>query len=181
MRRRLILAVAACMAIPAALPSQTPREISLRVDNDAFNFWIYTGLRSDDDYTSGVRIVVDNGWLPWWRKHLWSGLSRCTASLNACVAPRAWIGQDIYNPERDAQQNQRPGTMPNAGWLYYTEELRRTEGSSFESLQVTYGITGPPALGQALPGLRAFARATAQSTHQLVHPDPVRARHRRPL
>src|SRR5262249_6740024 len=51
-----------------------------------------------------------------------------------------------------------PGTRPNAGWLYYTDELRRENPSSGESLQLTFGVTGPPSLGSYMQA-RAHAFA----------------------
>jgi lipid A 3-O-deacylase len=146
-RRILALALAASGSLAATQPlgGQT-RMLSIRADNDAFDFWMTPAARPDEEYTSGVRIIYENAWMPWWGSRLWSALPRCDRAGAECRTPRSWIGQDIYNPDRGRGNRQLARSRPNAGWLYFGEELRRITDTDVESLGITLGVTGPPSL-----------------------------------
>jgi len=125
------------------------RTLTLRVDNDAFDFWEPAWDRPDEDYTSGVRIVYDNAWKPWWSSKIWTRVPRCNGSATPCVTSTAWIGQDTYTAERDSNENlETVGARPSAGWLYYGEEYRRVSADRADLLDLTFGVTGPPSLAQ---------------------------------
>ena len=126
-----------------------PRSLTVRVDNDAFDFWQPPWDRPDQDYTSGVRIVVDNAWRPWWAGRLWTRAPHCAGNALPCVSSTAWIGQDMYTAERDSSEKQLTvGARPNAGWLYFGEEYRRVDAARADLVGVTLGVTGPPSLAQ---------------------------------
>ena len=153
-----ITLLAGTLTRPQALAAQSqaqrpPRTLGLQLDNDAFNFWLRPWRRSDDEYTSGVRVLLGESPLPWWRNRVWSRLDRCRRAEDVCVTPLSWIGQDIYNPARDSHQEPRPDGRPNAGWLYLTQELRCVYPASTESVALTLGVTGPPALGETMQAL----------------------------
>jgi lipid A 3-O-deacylase len=145
LRRSLVVAL--CLALPAIIPAQAPRQLTLRLDNDAFNFWLPPYKRSDDEYTSGARLVYENGWSPWWSSRVWPKVERCDRETTGCFTPTAWVAQEIFNPARDSRQRQIEGSRPNAGWLYFTEEVKVAHERSVESASLTLGVTGPPALG----------------------------------
>ena len=123
--------------------------LSIRADNDAFDFWQSPPERPDEDYSSGVQVIYDNGWSPWWAKHIWLGTRQCVGATPNCRTSREWIGQDMYTQERNADYSLKTvGERPAAGWLYYGEELRRIGQSDAQLLDLTYGVTGPPSLAQ---------------------------------
>jgi lipid A 3-O-deacylase len=167
--RRFIVA-ALCLALPAAISAQTARQdaarrLTLRLDNDAFNFWLAPYERSDDEYTSGARLVYENGWTPWWQSRVWPKAERCDRATTGCFTPTAWVAQEIFNPARDSRQRQIASSRPNAGWLYFTEEVRLMHERSVESASLTLGVTGPPALGA---DFQKFAHARAPRLNRRI-------------
>jgi hypothetical protein len=57
------------MAAPlGAAIAQTPHVLLLRVDNDAFDFWMMPWNRPDEEYSSGVHITYDGGDVPRWAR-----------------------------------------------------------------------------------------------------------------
>ena len=150
---------AAAQGVPTPVPS-VGHTIMVRADNDAFDFWMEPWDRPDQDYTSGVRVVLQNAWRPWWASRLWARDGRCSASNSApCVTSSAWIGQDMYTAERDTSGNLETSyARPSAGWLYYGEELQRVSTQRADRVQLTLGVTGPPSLAQY----------TQQLTHSLA-------------
>jgi lipid A 3-O-deacylase len=167
MSLRRSLAVALCLALPAVIPAQAPapRQLTLRLDNDAFNFWLAPYKRSDEEYTSGVRLTYENGWTPWWASRVWPKVERCDRETTGCFTPTAWVGQDIYNPARDNRQRPIASSRPNAGWLYFAEEVKVAHERSVESASLTLGVTGPPALGA---DFQRFAHARAPRLNRPV-------------
>lgn len=170
--RRLTLALAAIALFLASARSaaaqnspdstaRLPRAITLRTDNDAFDFWQPPWDRPDEDYTSGVRIVYENSWKPWWATRLWTRDPACRGATVPCVTSSSWIGQDMYTPERnDDESFKTVGARPSAGWLYYGEEQRRVAADRADLFDLTIGVTGPPSLAQFTQKLaHAFAPA----------------------
>jgi hypothetical protein len=134
---------------PVVTPPAPARTFLLRADNDAFDFWQLPWNRPDEDYTSGVRIVVRNAWRPWWASHLWTHLQRCRGTAAPCTTSSAWIGQNIYTAERDSDTKlMTVGARQSAGWLYYGEEFRRVAPRRSDRVEVTLGVTGPAAMAQ---------------------------------
>jgi hypothetical protein len=130
-------------------PAQTPHTLSLRVDNDAFDFWMAPYNRPDEEYTSGVRLTYDGAATPWW---WWSFLDRgaaCTDRVQRCRSSRAELGQDIYTPSASANQPlPKPGSRANAGWLYLSQSARWLQSARSDELTLTLGVTGPPSLAR---------------------------------
>jgi lipid A 3-O-deacylase len=135
-------------ALRRAAIAQSPSSLTLRVDNDAFDFWMLPWNRPDEEYSSGVHITYDGGDAPWWSRHFISG-AQCTVRSIACRTSRLEIGQDMYTPARSADQPvAAPGSRRNAGWLYLSQTARSLQQSRSDELTVTLGVTGPPSLGE---------------------------------
>ena len=85
------------MAAPhgAAFAQSMPHTLSLRTDNDAFDFWMLPWNRPDDEYTSGVHITYDGGDAPWWARSFLRRDGACTTGSHSCRSARAELGQDI--------------------------------------------------------------------------------------
>ena len=129
--------------------AQTPRTISLRIDNDAFNFWTTPWNRPDGEYTSGVHITYDGGAAPRWSRGIWPAATACVVGARECQTSRAELGQDIYTPSLSASSPiPRPDERPNAGWLYLSQSARVLKPSRADELTVTLGVTGPPSLAR---------------------------------
>ena len=43
--------------------------MTVRADNDAFNFWRGITDRPDKEYTNGDQVTVEFSAAPWWGKH----------------------------------------------------------------------------------------------------------------
>ena len=128
--------------------AQAPSSLTLRVDNDAFDFWMLPWNRPDEEYSSGVHITYDGGDAPWWGRHLITG-SACTVRSTSCRSQRLEIGQDMYTPARSADNPvAAPGSRRNAGWLYLSQSARALHQSRSDELTLTLGVTGPPSLAE---------------------------------
>jgi len=137
-------------AAPASVVvAQTPRTISLRIDNDAFDFWMLPWNRPDEEYSSGVHITYDGGDAPWWSRRMLRQLAPCTTSSRECRMSRAEIGQDLYTPAT-SMTNPVPavGSRPNAGWLYLSQTAQSLHPDRADELTLTLGVTGGPSLGK---------------------------------
>jgi len=143
----LVMAAPHRAAITQAVP--LPHTLSLRTDNDAFDFWMLPWNRPDDEYTSGVHITDDGGDAPWWSRSVLRGDSACTGRSRACRTGRAELGQDIYT--RDATLTD-PGVIdrsrPSAGWLYLSQSARSLRETRSDELTLTLGVTGPASLAR---------------------------------
>jgi hypothetical protein len=124
---------------------RVPQSVSVRVDNDAFDFWMQPYNRPDEEYTSGVRITLDGTLSPWW---WWSFENRdalCTYRATDCRTSRAELGQDIYTPSTSVDDPQpKLGSRANGGWLYFSQSARSLHMTRSDELTVTLGVTGPP-------------------------------------
>jgi lipid A 3-O-deacylase len=148
-RRALIAVLAAFAPIAMAIAQTTPRTLTLRVDNDAFNFWTMPWKRPDGEYTSGVRITYDGGAAPAWARSFWSRAPSCVKDARQCRTSRAELGQDIYTPLlADGATEASPGTRPSAGWLYVSQTARALSEDRSDEITVTLGVTGPPSLAE---------------------------------
>jgi hypothetical protein len=168
------------MAAPArAAIAQSPSTITLRIDNDAFDFWMLPWNRPDEEYSSGVHITYDGGDAPWWSHRFLQHIARCTTSTRECRTGRAEIGQDMYTAARSAENPQpAPGSRPNAGWLYISETARSLRPSRADELTLTLGVTGPPSLGEFTQSLAhsmapAFNRPSDWSTQVRFEPGVI--------
>ena len=128
--------------------AQTPSSLTLRVDNDAFDFWMLPWNRPDEEYSSGVHITYEGGDAPWWSRRFIAG-GVCTTRRAPCRAQRLEIGQDMYTPARSADNPvAAPGSRRNAGWLYVSQGARALRAARSDELTVTLGVTGPPSLAE---------------------------------
>ena len=131
--------------------AQQLQSVSMRADNDAFNFWQAPYRRPDEEYTSGVRgSLVFFGAAPW-ERWLHRAAASCGESDTPCATHTYSIGQDIYTGKLVPGDTVRlPGTRPNAGWLYVQESSRIAKPDRLDETSITIGITGPGALGKAM-------------------------------
>lgn len=128
--------------------AQSPSTLTLRVDNDAFDFWMLPWNRPDEEYSSGVHITYDGGDAPWWARRF-VDRGACTVRSTSCRTGRLEIGQDMYTPARSPDNPvAAPGSRRNAGWLYLSSGARSLAQSRSDELTITFGVTGPPSLGE---------------------------------
>jgi hypothetical protein len=155
-RRAAILALAAFAPIASAI-AQAPRTLTVRVDNDAFNFWTMPWKRPDGEYTSGVHIAYEGGGAaPVWARLFWTSRTACVRDARQCQTSRAELGQDIYTPlSNSPTAKPDSNARPNAGWLYLSQTARALSSSRSDEITLTLGVTGPPSL--------------ARVTQQLIH------------
>lgn len=135
--------------------AQQPLSVSVRADNDAFDFWMPPYARPDEEYTSGVRGTLEYAGGAWWERWLHPKVGPCTVGAGHCATRTFSIGQDIYTGTLSPGDTVRlPGTRPNAGWLYVQESSRVSMEDRLDETSITLGITGPEALGKTMQ--RAF-------------------------
>src|SRR5262249_16234658 len=87
--------------VPPIASAQATRTVTMRIDNDAFDFWMSPWNRPDEEYSSGVHISVQEGDAPWWARRYLSfapSAGPCTVHATQCRTARFEIGQDIYGP-----------------------------------------------------------------------------------
>jgi hypothetical protein len=136
------------------LPTPSPWLPRLRLDNDAYNFWIHPGHRTDEEYTNGVVASLETLRGSFWGKRLGGGAPDCgadTARSGRCLTTLLSIGQDIWTPHLSRPPFHRPDweeERPYAAWLYVSATGRSLSYRSMRALEVTLGVTGRPALGQ---------------------------------
>jgi hypothetical protein len=146
--RRLALILAMAAPLGAAI-AQSPHTVSLRIDNDAFDFWMMPWNRPDEEYTSGVHITYDGGRAPWWSGSFLGRAPACTMRVRECRTARAELGQDIYTPAVSADDPRAAaGSRANAGWLYLSQTARALRDRRSDELTLTLGVTGPPSLAR---------------------------------
>lgn len=128
--------------------AQSPQSLSLRIDNDAFDFWMQPYNRPDEEYTSGVHITHQGGRAPWWSRWMLGNAPACAYRAQDCASSRTELGQDIYTPS--SVDNSRPlqESRANAGWLYFSQSARSLHASRSDELTVSLGVTGPPSLAR---------------------------------
>jgi lipid A 3-O-deacylase len=142
------LAVGLWLLALSSASAQSPHTVSLRIDNDAFDFWLQPYNRPDEEYTSGVHISIDGGDAPWWARSFFHGVA-CTTKLAACRSSRLEIGQDMFTPALSLDSPKPvPGSRPNAGWLYVSQAAQQLSADRSDELSLTLGVTGPPSLGR---------------------------------
>lgn len=141
--------IGAAVAQSAPPPAAVPRTYTLRVDNDAFDFWMHPWNRPDEEYTSGVHLDYDGGREPGWARWIVPRRAPCTVGALSCGSDRVELGQDIYTAAVSEQFPRAPDTArPSAGWLYLEQSARALSASQADELSLTLGVTGPPALAQ---------------------------------
>jgi lipid A 3-O-deacylase len=158
-KRAALIALSVLLAAPRGpAAAQSTHTLSLRIDNDAFDFWMLPWNRPDEEYTSGVHVTYDGGRSPWWSRFLGSGQA-CTVRVDACNTARAELGQDIYTPavSRD-DPHATAGARASGGWLYLSQTARALRDDRSDEFTIALGVTGPPSL----------ARFTQSAAHSLA-------------
>lgn len=142
--RASTIVLALVCAVPAG--AQGVRSATLRLDNDILALR-GRGAPADYDYTQGLVVGVElDSALRW----MTGRLPACGASVTApCLRTALEVGQRIYTPRRDAP-TPIPGERPYAAWLYAGGGVARESADGVRSLEMELGVTGPPALGEAV-------------------------------
>ncbi len=146
--RRFALLVGACALLHSA-EARAQRAVTVRADNDAFNFWQYPWSRPDEEYTSGVRLTVAlDGAAPWARRiEMWLGA--CHDAAAPCASQEYTVGQDIFTAARPRDiPTAPPGARPDAGVLWFSATTRVTREKDFSEAGWTIGVTGEPSLAE---------------------------------
>jgi hypothetical protein len=146
--------------------------MSVRADNDAFNFWRSITDRPDKEYTNGDQVTIEIGGAPWWGKRFAKRLARCDGTEtpgDRCLTTAVSIGQDMYTPK----PGHEPGVVPDwrnerpyAAWLYAGAEARVSSERTLRTVGLEVGVTGPPAFGE-------FAQRTAHKLSGVYSREPV--------
>jgi lipid A 3-O-deacylase len=159
-----------------------PHTLTLRIDNDAFDFWMQPYNRPDEEDSSGVHITYDGGDAPWWARSVLRGQAACTNRSSDCRTGSVEIGQDIYTPSVSLDDPRAgAGSRPNAGWLYLSQSARQLRDARSDELTLTLGVTGPPSFAQQTQHIAhdvapSFNRPTDWS-HQVRFVPGVNARY----
>lgn len=131
----------------------------VRLDNDAYNFWIHPGHRTDEEYTNGVVLAVESLRAPLWGKRLGGGAPGCgiaTGHDRVCLSTQLAMAHEMYTPNLDRPPFSSPDwerERPYAAWLYLSGEGRRISARALRSYTLALGVTGPPALGSLAQGI----------------------------
>jgi hypothetical protein len=126
----------------------------VQLDNDAYNFWMRPGERSDDEYTNGVVLSLESLHAPWWGHHFAPHTPPCdgdAAGAGACLATTVALGQDMYTPRLDRAPHTAPQwelERPYAAWLYLRGSARVVAARHLRAVDLAVGVTGAPALGE---------------------------------
>ena len=160
-------------------PSSAPRSrlslpwrMTVRADNDAFNFWRGVHDRPDKEYTNGDEVIVEFSAAPWWGKRFASRRAPCTAnepSGGRCLTTALSIGQDMYTPKPSREPRETPDwrlDRPYAAWLYASGEARVLGEESMRAVSLALGVIGPPALGE-------LTQRTAHRLSGVYTQDPI--------
>ena len=149
-----------------------PWRMSVRADNDAFNFWRPIHDRPDKEYTNGDEVTFEGSAAPWWGKRFAGRRKACTGLEDAdtrCLTTAVSIGQDMYTPRPSREPRAVPDwrdERPYAAWLYATAEARVVAERSLRTVGLHLGVTGPPAFGEV-------AQRTAHSLTGVYSRRPV--------
>ncbi len=127
----------------------------MRLDNDAYDFWLRPGQRPDDEYTNGVqsrcparqRTLVGAAFRPAPPRLRRTG--RRAGSVPATTV--LTLGQDLYTPRLDRVPYSIPdwqAERPYFAWLYLGGEARMLAARACGRSTIALGVTGPPAGGE---------------------------------
>ena len=154
MRRPRVALLLLALVLPAR-DAAAQRAVSVRADNDAFNFWQAPWNRPDEEYTSGVRLTVDYAGRAWWARGRRGAGGGCEDATTPCAGHSYAFGQDIYTAARSREQLVPPaGSRPDAGVLWLSASSTRASAARVTEVRWTVGVTGKPAL--AAPMQRFF-------------------------
>jgi len=158
---------------PAPRPRHVPPwRMSVRADNDAFNFWRGIHDRPDKEYTNGDAVTVEFSAAPWWGRRFARHLEPCKGSESSggrCLTTAVSIGQEMYTPKPSREPRETPdwrADRPYAAWLYASGEARVLSEESMRTVSLHIGVIGPPALGE-------LAQRTAHRLSGVYTQDPI--------
>jgi len=158
---------------PAPRPRHVPPwRMSVRADNDAFNFWRGIHDRPDKEYTNGDAVTVEFSAAPWWGRRFARHLQPCMGSEPSggrCLTTAVSMGQDMYTPKPSREPRETPdwrADRPYAAWLYASGEARVLSEESMPTVSLHIGVIGPPAVG-------ALAQRTAHRLSGVYTQDPI--------
>jgi lipid A 3-O-deacylase len=146
--------------------------MSVRADNDAFNFWRGINDRPDKEYTNGDEVTVEFSAAPWWGRRFARHLAPCKGiepSGVRCLTTSFSAGQDMYTPKSSREPRQTPDwrdDRPYAAWLYASGEARVIGEGSMRTVSLHLGVTGPAAFGE-------LAQRTAHRLSGVYTQDPI--------
>ena len=149
-----------------------PWRMSLRADNDAFNFWRPVTDRPDREYTNGDEVSFELSAAPWWGGAFAKRRRPCRgaeADDERCLTTSFSIAQDMYTPRPGREPRVVPewrDERPYAAWLHGTAEARLLGERSLRTVSLSLGVTGPPAAGE-------FAQRTAHKLTGVYSRQPV--------
>ncbi|MHB8839494.1 MAG: lipid A-modifier LpxR family protein [Gemmatimonadaceae bacterium] len=151
MRRRAAFVATGLLLLAPAARGQ--RAVSVRADNDAFNFWQMPWKRPDEEYTSGVRLTVAFDETAAWARRLGWALGACEGSAS-CGTHTYALGQDIYTAARPLGfASALPGDRPDAGVLWFAAASRVTRPGASNEVGWIVGVTGAPSLAEPMQRL----------------------------
>lgn len=145
--RRWLLAIGTALALPVAAGAQ--RAVTVRADNDAFNFWQQPWERPDEEYTSGVRLTLDWAGDAAWAR--WLGRARCADGTRGCASHDYALGQDIYTaPRTHNNPIALPNGRPDAGVLWLAGASRVAREAQLTEVGWRVGVTGDLSLAKPM-------------------------------
>lgn len=148
---RAVLGVAVAGLCLAPASARAQRTVSVRADNDAFNFWQYPWERPDEEYTSGVRLTLDFPGTARWARRFARTVGGCGASVSPCASHRWIVGQNIYTAVRPRRvPDPTPGGRPDAGVLWLSSTSRVERATLMVEAGWTVGATGALSLAEPL-------------------------------
>lgn len=149
--RRALLGVAVAGVFLAPAGARAQRAITVRADNDAFNFWQYPWDRPDEEYTSGVRLTLDYAGTARWARRLERAVGGCPGEAPGCATRRWIVGQNIYTAVRPRRvPDPTPGGRPDAGVLWLSSTSRVERGTLLLEAGWTVGATGALSLAEPI-------------------------------
>lgn len=140
--------------IPQRARRASPWLPRLRLDNDAYNFWIHPGHRTDEEFSNGVVASLETLRGTFWGRRIAPNTPDCgadTSRTGRCLTTQVEIGQVMYTPNLARPPFASPDwrdERPYAGWLWLGARGQSVSRRSLRQVDVQLGVTGPPALGQ---------------------------------
>lgn len=163
--------IALALGVASGAGAQTSWRPQLRLDNDAYNFWLHPAHRPDEEYSNGVRATLLTWSAPWWGKHFATRTPDCATqqATGTCRLTAITLGQDIYTPQLDRAPfmvAQWESERPYFGWLYLEGKGMLASEHLLHTTTATVGVSGPPSLANAMQSLfHALSRRyTRQAT-----------------
>ncbi len=152
--RVVLLAVAVMSAAPASAVAQAHWTPLVRLDNDAYNFWIRHTHRPDQQYTNGVKVTMESDGGSWWGPVLARGVPDCAVAPPGggyCRGTSITLGQELYTPDQKRAPHRVTDwelERPYFAWLYLSGSAILASPKTLRTYRLAVGVTGPPAGGE---------------------------------